>query len=52
MTIHYVQGDATQPQGDGPQIIAYVCNDIGRWGKGFVLALSKRWKEPEHAYKQ
>ncbi len=52
MPIHYVQGDATQPQGDGPKIVAHVCNDIGRWGKGFVLALSKRWKEPEHAYKE
>ena len=30
----------------------HVCNDIGRWGKGFVIAVSKRWKEPETAYRR
>ena len=29
----------------------HVCNDLGKWGKGFVLAISKRWKEPERVYK-
>lgn len=28
------------------------CNDIGGWGKGFVTALSKKWKEPERAYRE
>lgn len=41
--IEYVEGDATSPAGPGPRVIAHVCNDIGRWGKGFVLALSDRW---------
>jgi O-acetyl-ADP-ribose deacetylase (regulator of RNase III) len=50
--IHYIAGDATQPEGSGHKIIVHICNDIGRWGKGFVLALSKRWKEPEKAYRQ
>jgi O-acetyl-ADP-ribose deacetylase (regulator of RNase III) len=50
--IHYIQGDATQPQGDGVKIIAHVCNDIGGWGKGFVVALSKRSKKPEQAFRQ
>jgi O-acetyl-ADP-ribose deacetylase (regulator of RNase III) len=50
--IHYVAGDATHPQGLGHKIIVHICNDIGRWGKGFVLALSKRWKEPEKIYRQ
>ena len=50
--IQYVTGDATHPQGHGHKIIVHICNDIGRWGKGFVLALSKRWKEPEKAYRQ
>lgn len=49
-------GDATQPHNepyvDGAQIVAHICNDIGRWGKGFVLALSKRWPEPETVFKQ
>jgi len=49
--IHYLEGDATQPQGDGFKIIAHVCNNVGAWGAGFVLALSKRWKAPEVAYR-
>lgn len=50
--IHYLTGDATLPQGDGPKIIVHICNDIGRWGKGFVLALSRRYCEPEKAFKK
>jgi O-acetyl-ADP-ribose deacetylase (regulator of RNase III) len=49
--IEYVRGDATTPRGKGPRVIAHVCNDMGGWGKGFVLALSKRWPEPERAYR-
>lgn len=47
----YTTGDATAPIGDGPKIIVHVCNDVGGWGKGFVVAISKRWKEPEAAYR-
>ncbi|GAA2302031.1 macro domain-containing protein [Streptomyces kunmingensis] len=50
--ITYVRGDATQPFGKGPRLIVHVCNDIGGWGKGFVLALSRRWPEPEKAYRR
>ncbi|MFD0687323.1 macro domain-containing protein [Actinomadura fibrosa] len=50
--IRYVQGDATSPQAKGPKIIAHVCNDRGGWGKGFVLAVSRRWPEPEAAYRR
>ncbi|MFD8494907.1 macro domain-containing protein [Amycolatopsis sp. NPDC059657] len=46
-----IKGDATSPHAKGPKIIAHVCNDLGGWGKGFVLAISKRWPEPEHAYR-
>ncbi|MFV0536249.1 MAG: macro domain-containing protein [Dysgonomonas sp.] len=49
--IIYLKGDATSPQANGIKIIAHICNDIGGWGKGFVLAISKRWKEPEAAYR-
>lgn len=49
--IDYVKGDATAPEAVGPKIIAHLCNDIGGWGRGFVLALSKRWPEPEASYK-
>lgn len=48
--IQYVQGDATNPQGDGDKLIVHVCNDVGAWGAGFVLAISERWKRPELAY--
>ncbi len=49
--IAYVRGDATAPSVKGVKVIAHVCNDIGGWGKGFVLALSRRWPEPEAAYR-
>jgi DNA-binding CsgD family transcriptional regulator/O-acetyl-ADP-ribose deacetylase (regulator of RNase III) len=47
----YVIGDATAPQGEGSKIIAHVCNDVGVWGTGFVLALSRRWSQPEDQYR-
>lgn len=50
--IIYITGDATKPQGEGTKVIAHVCNDIGRWGKGFVMSLSKRWKDPEMQYRK
>lgn len=50
MNIRYIKGDATSPQGSGKKIIAHICNDIGKWGRGFVLAISKKWKEPENEY--
>lgn len=51
MTITYLKGDATVPQASGARIIGHICNDIGGWGAGFVLAISKRWPEPERAYR-
>lgn len=50
MTICYIKGDATKPV-DRPAIIVHICNDVGRWGSGFVMALSKEWKAPESAYR-
>ncbi|MFF4501356.1 macro domain-containing protein [Streptomyces sp. NPDC001401] len=49
--IIHVRGDATVPSVKGVKVIAHVCNDIGGWGKGFVLAVSRRWPEPEAAYR-
>lgn len=49
--INYLIGDATNPKIKGNKIIVHICNDIGAWGKGFVLAISKRWKLPEKQYK-
>ena len=51
MSIAYLSGDATRPNATGQKIIVHICNDIGKWGKGFVLAISKRWKQPETVYK-
>lgn len=49
--INYLKGDATTPFGKGNKIIVHICNDIGKWGKGFVLSISKRWSQPEREYK-
>lgn len=48
--INYVIGDATNPIGDGNKIICHICNDKKKWGAGFVLAISKKWKDPELVY--
>jgi O-acetyl-ADP-ribose deacetylase (regulator of RNase III) len=49
--INYIIGDATKPKIIDNKIIVHICNDIGGWGKGFVMAISKRWKEPEKEYR-
>lgn len=50
--ITYLKGDATVPQAKGPKLITHVVNDLGGWGKGFVLAISRRWSEPEASYRR
>jgi O-acetyl-ADP-ribose deacetylase (regulator of RNase III) len=52
ISIVYLKGDATVPQAKGNKIICHVCNDLGRWGKGFVMALSARWPQPEAEYRR
>lgn len=49
--IIYRIGDATKPQADGNKIIAHICNNIGAFGKGFVLSVDRRWKAPKIMYK-
>ena len=41
-TLNIIKGDATKPEGLGekPIIIPHVCNNIGGWGSGFVVALN------------
>lgn len=52
-SICYIEnGDAVYPQYHGNKLICHICNDIGAWGKGFVLAVSKRWDNPEKEYKK
>jgi O-acetyl-ADP-ribose deacetylase (regulator of RNase III) len=50
--LRIIKGDATVPQAKGNKIIAHVCNDLGGWGKGFVLAISRRWPQPEQHYRR
>jgi O-acetyl-ADP-ribose deacetylase (regulator of RNase III) len=47
----FVPGDATSPDGADNKVIAHVSNDIGAWGKGFVVAISRRWPEPEREFR-
>lgn len=51
MKIKYQIGDATRSVGSDPKIIVHVCNDVGGWGKGFVVAVSRRWPQPERRYR-
>lgn len=56
--IFYLIGDATEPaktitENDEltPRVICHICNDLGGWGRGFVLAISKKWDAPEREYR-
>lgn len=46
-----IKGDATSPQAKGPKVVAHICNDLGGWGKGFVVAVSRRWPQPERDFR-
>jgi len=52
--IFYVKGDATKPEKieDENRMIVHICNNKGGWGRGFVMALSSRWPEPERRYRE
>jgi O-acetyl-ADP-ribose deacetylase (regulator of RNase III) len=49
--LKFVDGDATNPV-TSPFCIIHICNNVGGWGAGFVLAISKKWKEPEREYRK
>lgn len=52
MAIRYARGDATHlAPTPGTKIVAHICNDVGAWGAGFVQAVSRRWPQPEAAYR-
>jgi O-acetyl-ADP-ribose deacetylase (regulator of RNase III) len=48
--IKYVVGDATLPQGLDRRFIIHICNNVGAWGAGFVMALRKQWPRAEAQY--
>ncbi len=53
--IQYVKGDATNPKAIDPNkvvVIPHCCNSVGAWGSGFVMAISKKWKQPEQRYRE
>jgi O-acetyl-ADP-ribose deacetylase (regulator of RNase III) len=55
--MNVIDGDATKPKdwvrstGTNHKYIIHVCNDEGKWGAGFVLALSNKWSYPEDFYR-
>ena len=51
MALHYLKGDAVYPLGSNHKFIVHICNNIGAWGGGFTKSISRRWKQPEVAYR-
>lgn len=49
MNIEYKKGDATNIKNN--QMLVHICNNIGKWGAGFVVALSKKSNKPERQFK-
>jgi O-acetyl-ADP-ribose deacetylase (regulator of RNase III) len=50
-SLTYLDGDATDPVKEpGLNFIVHGCNDLGKWGRGFVLALEKRYPEAKQKY--
>jgi O-acetyl-ADP-ribose deacetylase (regulator of RNase III) len=51
--IEYLKGDATDPRGAGPRIIVQLVNDKAiTWGKGFAVAVRKRWPHAQKEFTQ
>lgn len=50
--IKFIKGDCLSPIGNNKKLIIHVVNNLGGWGKGFVLSLSNKWKEPEEKYRE
>ena len=51
--LHEVKGDALRHKMDRrPLIMAHVVNDVGGWGKGFVVPLAKLWPQSRSAYRR
>jgi Zn-dependent peptidase ImmA (M78 family)/O-acetyl-ADP-ribose deacetylase (regulator of RNase III) len=51
--ILYVKGDATQPRGSGPRVIAHNVNDKAlSWGAGFARAVASKWPQAQEAFRK
>lgn len=51
-SINYIEGSAVYPIGNNKKLIIHGCNSLGYWGKGFVLAISKRWPFAKKEYQK
>lgn len=40
------------PDDDEIILLPHICNNLGGWGAGFVLNLSKKWEKPEKTYRK
>jgi len=49
--INYIFGSALEPISK-PAIICHICNNVGAWGAGFVIAISRKWDKPEASYRK
>lgn len=49
--LRYREGDALIPISAGHRLIIHACNTDGKWGRGFVLAISRKWPKPELEYR-
>lgn len=49
--LKYKIGSATDLKTIEPAIIVHCCNDLGKWGAGFVLSISEKWPHVEKEYK-
>ena len=51
VTIQYLRGDATDPRGTDPRILVQVVNDKAiTWGKGFSVAVKKKWPSAQREF--
>lgn len=49
--LRFLRGDALEPRGSGPRIIAHVVNDkTPRWGAGFGRAVQQRWPDAQRHF--
>lgn len=51
MSINYIKGDVTNVNYKNKNIlIIHICNNINKWGRGFVLSLSNKWPITKEKY--
>ena len=52
LQVTHIFGDATEPRGDGPRLIAHIVNDATpNWGRGFAREVGRRWKSVQNEFR-